>query len=58
MILVTVEIHKTSCDNSCSTDSDTDFFKIVVGVLQGDTIAPYMFLNLGTSGGVMISKLD
>ena len=24
---------------------DTDFFKIVTGVLQGDTLAPYMFIT-------------
>ena len=25
------------------TDGDTDFFDIVTGVLQGDTLAPYLF---------------
>ena len=26
------------------TDGDTDYFNIVNGVLQGDTLAPYLFL--------------
>ena len=25
-------------------DEDTDFFDIVTGVLQGDTLAPYLFI--------------
>ena len=28
----------------CSPDGDADFFDIVTGVLQGDTLAPYMFI--------------
>ena len=28
----------------CSLDGDTDFFDVVVGVLQGDTSAPYQFI--------------
>ena len=27
-----------------SLDGDTDYFNIVVGVLQGDTLAPYLFI--------------
>ena len=27
-----------------SSDEDTDFFNIVVGVLQGDALAPYLFI--------------
>ena len=27
-----------------SPDGDSDYFKIVVGVLQGDTLAPYLFI--------------
>ncbi len=27
-----------------SPDGDTDYFNIVAGVLQGDTIAPYLFI--------------
>ena len=26
----------------CSPDEDTNYFDIVVGVLQGDTLAPYL----------------
>ena len=28
----------------CSPDGDTDFFDISAGVLQGDTLAPYIFI--------------
>ena len=28
----------------CSPDGDTDYFDIVTGVLQGDTLAPYLFI--------------
>ena len=28
----------------CSSDGDTDYFDIVVGVLQGNTLAPYLFI--------------
>ena len=28
----------------CSLDGDTDYFDIVVGVLQGDTLALYLFI--------------
>ena len=28
----------------CSTNGDTDFFDIVAGVLQGDTLAHGMFI--------------
>ena len=28
----------------CSPDGDTDYFEIVAGVLQGDTLAPYLFI--------------
>ena len=27
-----------------SPDGETDFFKITAGVLQGDTLAPYLFV--------------
>ena len=27
-----------------SPDGDTEYFDIVVGVLQGDTLAPYLFI--------------
>ena len=28
----------------CSPDGDTDYFNIVAGVLQGDTLDPYLFI--------------
>ena len=28
----------------CSPDTDTDYFNIVAGVLQRDTLAPYLFI--------------
>ena len=28
----------------CLLDGDTDYFDIVAGVLQGDTLAPYLFI--------------
>ena len=28
----------------CSPDGDTEYFDIVAGVLQGDTLAPYLFI--------------
>ena len=28
----------------CSLNGDTDYFDIVAGVLQGDTLAPYLFI--------------
>ena len=27
-----------------SPEGDTDYFKIVTGVLEGDTLAPYLFI--------------
>ena len=50
-----------------SPDGDTDYFDIVAGVLQGDTLAPYLFIiclddELGTSidnireNGFMLTK--
>ena len=37
-------LYKNTKLNVCSPDGDTDFFGIVDGVLQGDTLAPYLFL--------------
>ena len=28
----------------CSPDGDADYFDIVAGVLQGDTLPPYLFI--------------
>jgi len=27
-----------------SPDGDTEFFEVIAGVLQGDTLAPYLFI--------------
>ena len=35
-------LYKSKKAKVCSPDSYTDFFDIVAGVLQGDTLAPYM----------------
>ena len=37
-------IYKNTKVKVCSQDGDTDFFDIVAGVLQGDTLAPYLFI--------------
>ena len=44
-----------------SSDGDTDFFEIVVRVLQGDILAPYLFISsidyvLQTSIGLIKEK--
>ena len=44
-----------------SPDRDTDYFEIVTAVLQGDTLAPYLFIIclvyvLRTSLDLMIKK--
>ena len=36
-------LHKNMKVKVCSPDVDTDFFDIVIGVLQGD-ISPYLFI--------------
>ena len=36
--------YKNTKVNVCSPDGDTDFLDIVVGVLQSDTLAPYLFV--------------
>ena len=37
-------LYKNSKVKVCSLDRDTDYFDIVAGVLQGDTLAPYPFI--------------
>ena len=36
--------YKNTRVNVRSPDGDTDYFDIVAGVLQGDTLAPYLFI--------------
>ena len=37
-------LHKNTKVKVRSPDGDTDFFDIVVGVLQRNTLAPYLFI--------------
>ena len=37
-------LYKNSKVNVCSSDGGTDYFDIVPGVQQGDTLAPYLFI--------------
>ena len=35
---------ETQYSNIVAPDGDTEYFNIVAGVLQGDTLAPYLFI--------------
>ena len=37
-------LYKNTKLKVCSLDGDTDYFNIVAGVLQGDALAPYLFI--------------
>ena len=37
-------LYKNTKVKARSSDGDTDYFDIVAGVLQGDTLAPYLFI--------------
>ena len=37
-------LYKNTKVKVCSSDGDTDFFDIVVGLLQSDTLFPYLFI--------------
>ena len=37
-------LYQDTCSMVRSPDGDTDFFDISAGVLQGDTLAPYIFI--------------
>ena len=37
-------LYKNTKVNVCSPDGDQDYFDIVVGVLQGETLAQYLFI--------------
>ena len=39
-----MRLYKNRKVKVCSPDGDTDFFDIVASVLQGDTLAPYLFI--------------
>ena len=37
-------LYKNTKLKVCSLDGDTNYFNIVAGMLQGDTLAPYLFI--------------
>ena len=37
-------LYKNTKVKVCSSDEDTDYFDIVAGVLQVDTLAPYLLI--------------
>ena len=37
-------LYKNTKVKVCSQEGDTDLFDIVAGVLQGDTLTPYLFI--------------
>ena len=43
-VTVVMMLYKDTKAEVHSPDGDTDFFDIVAGVLQGDTLAPYLFI--------------
>ena len=40
----------------CSPDGDTDYFDIIAGVLQGEILAPYLFIIWEASWQVQLSR--
>ena len=43
-VAATMILYRITKVKVCSPDGDTDFFNIVAGVLQGDILAPYLFI--------------
>ena len=43
-VTATMMLYKNTKVKVRSSDGDTDYFDIVAGVLQGDTLAPYLFI--------------
>ena len=43
-VAVIMMLYKNTRVKVCSLDGDTDYFDIVAGVLQRDTLAPYLFI--------------
>ena len=43
-IYIIMMLYKNTKVKVLSLDGDTDYFDIVAGVLQGDTLAPYLFI--------------
>ena len=43
-VVAIMMLYKNTNIKVCSLDGDTDFFDIVAGVLQEDTLVPYLFI--------------
>ena len=43
-VIAIMMLYKNTKVKVCLLDGDTDFFDIVAGVLQGDTLAPYLLI--------------
>ena len=44
-------LYKNTKVKICWPDGDTNYFSIVAGVMQGDTLAPYLFIICLVYGG-------
>ena len=43
-VAIIMMLYWNTKEKVCSPDWDTDYFDIVAGILQGDTLAPYLFI--------------
>ena len=43
-VMAIIILYKNMKVKVCSLDEDTDYFEIVADLLQGDTLAPYLFI--------------
>ena len=43
LVNVISKLYENTCARVFTPDGDTELFEIIVGVLQGDTFAPYLF---------------
>ena len=43
-VAVIMMLYRNTKIKVCSSDGGTDYFGIITGVLQGDTLAPYLFI--------------
>ena len=44
-VIAMIMLYRNTKVKVCSPDGDTDYFDILVGVLQGDTLAPCLFIT-------------
>ena len=49
-------LYRNTKVKKCSPDGDTDYFEIVAGVLQEDTLAPYLYII--SLDYVLITSID